>query len=109
MTNRTSNNTAAALVSVALLAAAPVFAGDDAKPSAATDDKLQRGKYLVTVAGCNDCHTPFTMGPNGPEPDMTRMLSGHPESANLPPAPTLPPGPWSAVTSETNTAFSGPW
>ena len=31
--------------------------------------------------GCNDCHTPLRMGPNGPEPDMTRMLSGHPENA----------------------------
>ncbi len=31
-------------------------------------EKLERGKYLVTVAGCNDCHTPFVMGPSGPEP-----------------------------------------
>ena len=29
-------------------------------------DKVARGKYLVTVAGCNDCHTPWKMGPNGP-------------------------------------------
>ena len=112
MNNRLFNNTARALSALApavLLAASPVMAGDDTTPSAAADDTLKRGKYLVTVAGCNDCHTPFAMGPNGPEPDMTRMLSGHPESANLPPAPALPPGPWSAVTSETNTAFSGPW
>ena len=33
---------------------------------------VERGKYLVTGAGCNDCHTPWKMGPNGPEPDMTR-------------------------------------
>lgn len=25
---------------------------------AATPDKVARGKYLVTIAGCNDCHTP---------------------------------------------------
>lgn len=98
-----------ALVPALLLAVAPVAAGDDAKQSASADDKLQRGKYLTTVAGCNDCHTPFVMGPNGPEPDMSRMLSGHPDSIKLPPAPALPPGPWSAVTAETNTAFSGPW
>lgn len=112
MTKRTLNNTAralAALVPVVLLATSPVVAGDDTKPSASADDKLKRGKYLVTVAGCNDCHTPFAMGPNGPEPDMTRMLSGHPESVKLPPVPALPAGPWNAVTAETNTAFSGPW
>ena len=41
--------------------------------------RIARGQYLVTVGGCNDCHTPLKMGPKGPEPDMTRMLSGHPE------------------------------
>lgn len=36
------------------------------------------GHHLVTVGGCNDCHTPKRMGPHGPEFDSTRMLSGHP-------------------------------
>jgi hypothetical protein len=70
--------------------------------------KLARGKYLVTVAGCNDCHTPWKMGPTGPEPDMSRMLSGHPENMNLPPAPK-PEGPWLVSAAATNTAWSGPW
>ena len=30
--------------------------------------------------GCNDCHTPWKMGPKGPEPDMTRALTGHPRA-----------------------------
>ena len=46
-------------------------------------DNVARGKYLVTVAGCNDCHTPWKTGPAGPEPDMSRMLSGHPESLTI--------------------------
>ena len=29
-----------------------------------TPDKIARGKYLVTIAGCNDCHTPLKMGPS---------------------------------------------
>ena len=37
---------------------------------------VQRGEYLVKIMGCNDCHTPWKMGPQGPEPDMTRFLSG---------------------------------
>jgi hypothetical protein len=30
------------------------------------NDKVARGKYLVTTSGCNDCHTPWKMGANGP-------------------------------------------
>ena len=92
-----------------LLAVASVATADPARPAAQGDDKLERGKYLVTVAVCNDCHTPFRMGPNGPEPDVSRMLSGHPESVRLPPAPAKPAGPWNQSVAETNTAWSGPW
>ena len=42
--------------------------------------------------GCNDCHTPWKMGPKGPEPDMTRALTGHRRDMVMPPAPALPPG-----------------
>jgi mono/diheme cytochrome c family protein len=73
------------------------------------DDQLARGKYLVTVAGCNDCHTPWKVGPAGPEPDMSRMLSGHPESFAIGAPATLPAGPWIAAANATNTAHSGPW
>ena len=71
--------------------------------------RVARGKYLVTTSGCHDCHTPSKMGPNGPEPDMTRMLSGHPQDLEMPPAPVLPPGPWAVAVAATSTAWSGPW
>jgi len=70
---------------------------------------IQHGGYLVSIAGCHDCHTPLKMGPKGPEPDMTRMLSGHPEGLKMPPAPKLPEGPWGWAGSLTMTAFTGPW
>ena len=72
-------------------------------------DRVERGRYLVNTSGCHDCHTPFKMGPSGPEPDMSRMLSGHPEALVMPPAPRLPEGPWMMTTSATNTAWAGPW
>ena len=87
----------------------PVIAADTVARKPADADKLARGKYLVTVAGCNDCHTPWKMGAKGPEPDMTRMLSGHPEGDKLPPPPKLPEGPWIVTAAATNTAWSGPW
>jgi mono/diheme cytochrome c family protein len=35
--------------------------------------KLERGKYLVALGGCNDCHTPgYFFG----KPDMARFLGG---------------------------------
>lgn len=71
-------------------------------------DRVERGKYLVTILGCNDCHTPWAMGPNGPEPDMTRMLSGHPQDLKVAPPPK-PVGPWTWAGAGTMTAFAGPW
>jgi mono/diheme cytochrome c family protein len=102
----------AAAAAFASLAAAPALANDADRVAAKTvapANKVARGKYLVTTSGCNDCHTPWKMGPAGPEPDMSRMLSGHPEKMVLPPAPELPPGPWVVTAAATNTAWSGPW
>lgn len=93
----------------AALAFVSTFAGAEEPAPDAAASKLERGKYLVTIAGCNDCHTPLTMGPDGPGPDMSRMLSGHPESLVMPPVPKLPEGPWGAVVANTFTAWSGPW
>jgi len=72
-------------------------------------DAAKRGEYLVRSTGCGDCHTPMKNGPAGPEPDMTRDLSGHPETLLMPPAPKLPDGPWLVVASATFTAWAGPW
>jgi hypothetical protein len=69
---------------------------------------ITRGEYLVKIMVCNDCHTPWTMGATGPEPDMTRMLSGHPEQIGR--LPNLKPeAPYVFSGFPTNTAFSGPW
>ena len=75
---------------------------------AIADSTVERGKYLVTTSGCNDCHTPWKMGDKGPEPDYSRMLSGHPQDVVLPPAPKPPAG-WNMIAGATNTAFAGPW
>ena len=69
----------------------------------------QRGEYLVTMMGCHDCHTPLKLGPHGPEPDMTRPLSGHPEQIGALSAPAGAPAPWAWSGAGTNTAFAGPW
>ncbi|MFO0983394.1 MAG: c-type cytochrome [Planctomycetota bacterium] len=93
------------LVSVALT-------GCDDSVAASQDvarTRVQRGEYLVKIAGCHDCHTPLKMGKNGPEPDLSRMLSGHPHDLKMPAPPELGEGPWVWLGGVTNTAFAGPW
>jgi mono/diheme cytochrome c family protein len=80
-----------------------------APPASASIDPVARGKYLVTVGSCNDCHTPWKMGEKGPEPDMTKYLSGHPQEMVVPPPPQLSEGPWMWLGTGTMTAFAGPW
>lgn len=100
---------------VLALSAAPTAGKKTKQPSVAELQKelqtrrVARGQYIVNTAGCHDCHTPWKMGPKGPEPDMTLALSGHPESMKLPPPPKLGDGPWVWTASGTNTAFAGPW
>jgi len=100
---------AAIAVFAALAAATPPAGAADAASSKAKAATIAKGKYLVSTSGCTDCHTPMKMGANGPEPDLSRMLSGHPEGLKMPPAPVLPEGPWIASVGATMTAWSGPW
>ena len=85
-----------------------------ATPAAADDKKVldpvrvERGAHLVRTMGCNDCHTPWKVGPKGPEPDMTRSLTGHPSDFVVDTPPTLQQ-PWVWAAAATNTAFAGPW
>lgn len=116
--NKRQSLTSATIV-LAAIAVAGSLTATTAKRTAAKNEKaaqvaaaqavVKRGEYLVNIGGCNDCHTPFKMGPNGPEPDRTRLLSGHPEGLQMPPAPKLPNGPWVWIGAGTNTAFAGPW
>ena len=54
------------LAALGTLIAAPMV-------SASAQSPVERGKYLVGIAGCNDCHTPgYFLG----KPDMARFLGG---------------------------------
>ncbi len=75
----------------------------------AQDQRLKRGEQIAKTGGCADCHAPWKPGPNGPAPDLSRGLSGHPEGLKMPPPPKLGEGPWLWVGAATNTAYAGPW
>ncbi len=83
-----------------------------AEKKTVTETPVERGKYLVTIAACHDCHTPKIDGPDGkPMLDEKRLLSGHPEKA---PYPTWTPDDMKqrnalALTNSMLTAWAGPW
>jgi len=72
--------------------------------------QVEHGHMLIIGGGCHDCHTPKKIGPNGPEADMSKMLSGHPESAGVPKPFKPQPGlPWVIHVNEHLTAWNGAW
>lgn len=76
--------------------------------AAASAGDVSRGQYLTRIMGCNDCHTPWAMTERGPEPDMSRELSGHPQGLVIDRVASVPE-PWAWAGAPTNTAFSGAW
>lgn len=98
-------------VAVLVLFILPFFSLACSKQESA-QNPVERGKYLVALGGCHDCHTPKIHGPNGAVAlDEAKLLSGHPAD--------LPPPAWSpsdmkekGVAAATNpglTAWAGPW
>jgi len=79
---------------------------DVAPPSA--QERIERGKYLVGIMGCGDCHSPKIMGPQGPVPDRDRILSGFRSDGQLPPVDPKATAGW-ALFSMDLTAAVGPW
>jgi mono/diheme cytochrome c family protein len=64
-------------------------------------DKVNYGRYLITIAGCGDCHTPFVKG----RPDFSKVFAGgntfhlaefSVTSANITPDSTTGIGTWDA-------------
>lgn len=79
------------------------------KTAISKDSIIQQGAYLVTILGCNDCHSSKRMGVQGPELIPELMLSGFQSTNQLPPIPTdaLKNG-WSLFYPDL-TAAVGPW
>jgi len=63
----------ASLATLASLVLVSCVKKENIPPTVSEADQVARGKYLVTITGCNDCHTPgYFYG----APDTTRTLSG---------------------------------
>ncbi len=109
------------ITSAVLMAMAVVTACKEKAPEAKKQDiteirKLEkeelvaRGQYLVTIGGCNDCHSPKILTPTGPVLDTTRILSGYPAERGIPvlSEAIAKDQQWVKMAPDA-TAFVGPW
>jgi mono/diheme cytochrome c family protein len=101
--NRSTNESAPPGTEAVPSATAPAGAPANAQ------SQIERGKMLVIGGGCHDCHTPKTMTARGPEADMSKMLSGHPESEGVPQPFKGASGPYTIHINDHLTAWSGAW
>ena len=68
-------------ICVALAGLAAVATAAALLPKAHAESPVERGKYLVVLAGCNDCHTPgFFLG----KPDTDKYLGGSDVAFEIP-------------------------
>jgi hypothetical protein len=79
-------------------------------PVALKKASIERGEYLVSVIGCDHCHTPKKMTEQGPVPDLDRWMMGYPANDPLPEIPedAIGPGKWVLLNNDL-TAAVGPW
>jgi len=72
-------------------------------------DKVKRGEYLVSIVGCDDCHSPKKMGPMGPEIIPELRLSGYPSGRPIQKADSNVVKQGWALFNPDLTSAAGPW
>jgi hypothetical protein len=86
-------------------------AGSSSKPKViiSKDSLVRRGAYLVNTMLCDDCHSPKSMGSNGPEIIPELRLSGARHDTKLPPADTSYIKNGWTLFNEDFTSIAGAW
>ena len=80
-----------------------------ASGSISNDSLIRRGAYLVSIAGCDDCHSPKKMGPMGPEIIPELRLSGYPATRPIQKADSNVVKRGWAMLGADLTSAAGPW
>ena len=92
---------AAGVLALLLIAASSGQAQQRGAAAGGAAASVERGRYLVNITGCHDCHSPKSQGMT---PDPARLLSGRPSTTKM---PTKADG--EIHTSLDLTAWWGPW
>lgn len=88
-------------VSAALVVAATSALSGTAAAQQPANSAVERGRYLVRITGCHDCHSPKVQGMT---PNLELALSGRPASTQLPSDTKT-----EVHASPDLTAWTGPW
>ena len=116
----------AAIIAIALVSVIFIFSkcsgnnsnGDENKKDTTTvsnaafggfDSQVKWGAHLVTIGGCNDCHTPKKMTSQGPVFDVALTLSGHPSQIPAPDVNRKEMESKGLIVTSDLTAWVGPW
>ncbi|WP_153800373.1 c-type cytochrome [Foetidibacter luteolus] len=102
---------AAALAATALLTPSCKNVQGETKTPAydSTLKLIARGEYLVNTTGCDDCHSPKQMGPQGPEIIPELRLSGYPSGRPIQKADSNVVKQGWALFGPDLTSAVGPW
>ena len=73
------------------------------------ETQVKWGEHLVTIGGCNDCHTPKKFGPAGMMPNDSLKLSGHVAAMPVPDIDRKMIQKKQLLTSNDLTVWVGPW
>jgi len=73
------------------------------------ESQVKWGEHLVTIAGCNDCHTPKKMTAHGPDLDSALLLSGHQSQMPVPDVSREEMESKGLVVTNDLTSWVGPW
>ena len=88
-------------ICVLVMLTAAATSGDAQQRGGGNAAAVERGRYLVGITGCHDCHSPKIKGMT---PDLSRGLSGRPSTT---PVPSKADG--EVHASLDLTAWTGPW
>jgi mono/diheme cytochrome c family protein len=88
-------------VSAAAAVAAMLSVSTPASAQQANNTAVERGRYLVRITGCHDCHSPKVQGMT---PNLDLALSGRPSTTQLPSDTKT-----EVHASADLTAWTGPW
>jgi mono/diheme cytochrome c family protein len=71
--------------------------------------RVKQGEYLVSIIGCDDCHSPKKMGAHGPELIPELRLSGYPSTRPIQKADSNVIKQGWALFGQDLTSAVGPW
>ena len=95
-------------VTLGLIACTSGSTAETAVQEVTMDSLVKRGSYLVNAMGCDDCHSPKSFGPQGPEVIEELRFSGYPSGRALASVDKAATQSWMLLGHD-GTVAVGPW